>query len=76
MGYLAGLVVLQPALKVGSISPRIEAASLQVLDRPRGRCTCSHHRVEGVVEGGRVLVGFLVLRSSHAHTSDTTCRLV
>lgn len=61
VGYLAGLVVLQPTLEVGRVSPRIEAASLQVLEGPGGRWTCSQHCMEGVVKRSRVLVGFLVL---------------
>ncbi len=59
--YLAGLVVLQPALQVSSVGSRIKATSLKGQQVPGGREACSHHCVESVVKGCRVLVGPLVL---------------
>lgn len=62
--HLAVLVVLQPALQVGGVSARVEAALVKGLQRLRGRSSCAHHGMEGVVERCRVLVGPLVLWAS------------
>lgn len=75
--YLAGLVVLQPALQVSSIGPGMKAASLKGLEVPGGWEACSHHCMESVVEGRRVLVSPLVLWSlinSHTHTNTKQWR--
>ena len=62
--YLARLVVLQPALQVSSIDPRMKAAPLKGLQVPGGGEARSYHCMESVVEGCRVLVGPLVLWAS------------
>ena len=66
--HLAGLVVLQPALQVCCVGPGPQAASLQGQDVAGPLGARRHHRVEGVVQGGRVAVGPLVLRTPEKHT--------
>ncbi|TNN34474.1 hypothetical protein EYF80_055368 [Liparis tanakae] len=55
--YLAVLVVLQPALQVRRVGPRVEAAPLEGQQGAGGGGAGRHHRMERVVEGGGVLVG-------------------
>lgn len=62
--YLARLVVLQPALQVGSVGSGVKAAVLKNQHVSGGWGAGYHYCVESVVEGCGVLVGPLMLSST------------
>ena len=62
LSYLPGGVVRQPALQVGRVPAREQAAALQVAQLRRGLGCCGDHLVEGVIERHGVTVSALVLK--------------
>lgn len=64
MSYLARGIVGQPALQVSGIPAREQASALQVAQLLRGLRLRRDHLVEGVIEGHRVIVSTLVLKST------------
>lgn len=64
MSYLPRGIVGQPALQVSGIPAREQASALQVAQLLRGLRLRRDHLVEGVIEGHRVIVSTLVLKST------------